>query len=61
MDGHVIDTLRCLLLYDLEVNLRREVFNAFYPADRFINGNGADRNRRVAENRLTNFRNVSGC
>src|SRR5690349_2438694 len=61
MHSHVIDPLRSLLLYDFEVNLRREVFNALNPADGFINGNGTDRNRRVAENRLAYFRNIAAC
>src|SRR5690349_4097440 len=61
MNGHVIDALRSLLLYDFEVNLGREIFNALYATDRFVDGNCAYRNRRMAQNSFTNFANIPTC
>ena len=42
MNGHVVDPLRGLLFHHLEIDLRGEIFNSFYAADRLVNRNRSD-------------------
>ena len=55
MDGHVIHALGRLLLDDLKHDLRGQILDPLYPGHGLVNGYGAHRNRRVAQNGFADF------
>src|SRR5579859_4725003 len=55
VDRHVIDALGGLLLDDFEHYFGVEVFHTLHARNGFVDGHGADRDRRVAEDGLANF------
>ena len=59
VDGHVIHALRGLLFDHFEHDFGVQVFDSLHPRDGFVDRNGADGNRRVAQDGFANFVDVA--
>ena len=59
VNGHIIHTLLSLLFNHFKHHAGGKVFNPLHSRNSFINWHSADRYRRMPQNGLTNFVNVS--